>query len=596
MKFETRSKGKREEENEKIFNEDGSINYDYLRKSKIKVDPVNRIVPVIVTVCIAIFANWLLLPAWNIHSEGFWAYWIFIIFVAANAVFMTDIILDKGIQRDISILIKICCVLLIIIIILSLASSKIFNAIDYSNLIEIKEGNFGDEIQSISTAKEAKEFPMLDVETAQKLGDRSLSEIDKVSQFEVNGEYNLITYNNKQYRLSPLEYSSIFRAMNNESITGYVLVDTETQESHLVQLDNEIKYAPSDIFSQDLTRYLRKQYPRYIFDKYQFDIDDNGEAYYIAPVLEPTIGFFGGKIVQSFVIVNANTGECEEYSPEDLPEWVDHAYSLDYLMELAEIYYQYKGGFWNTIFSKTNVRKISYSYRGENISEEEEENRFVGYNSIMTKDGVQFFTCVVSASNDESALGFILANCRTGEITYYDCAGAEESTAQLQAESLYQNYGYTSSYPLMVSVDGVPTYAISLKDKSKINKAYVMINVENYTLSASGETLEDALLQYRKKIFGEEGLTPEDLTGETSEGVETETKSKTGTITELYQAIQNNTTQFFFVLEGDENLYISSISNNSRQVQMSVGDKVSIDYYMSTDEESVAIVSKIKIK
>ena len=144
--------------------------------------------------------------------------------------------------------------------------------------------------------------------------------------------------------------------------------------------------------------------------------------------------------------------------------------------------------------------------------------------------------------------------------------------------------------------NGVPTYVISLKDKSKINKAYVMINVENYTISASGETLEDALLQYRGKVFGEEGLTPEDLTGDTSEEIKTETKSTTGTITELYQATQNGTTQFFFVLEGDENLYISSISNNSRQVQMSVGSNVSIDYYMSPNEELVGIVSKIEIQ
>ena len=214
----------------------------------------------------------------------------------------------------------------------------------------------------------------------------------------------------------------------------------------------------------------------------------------------------------------------------------------------------------------------------------------------MTKDGVQFFTCVVSVSNDESALGFILANAKTGVITYYDCAGAEESTAQLQAESLYQNYGYKSSYPLMVSVDGVPTYVVYLKDKSKINKAYVMINVENYTISASGETLEDALLQYKEKIFGEEGLTPEDLTEETSDKQDTQIKSTTGTITELYQAIQNGTTQFFLILEGDDNLYISSISNNSRQVQMSVGSTVSIEYYMSPNEELVGIVSKIEIQ
>ena len=560
---------------------------------------VSRIVAGVITIIFAVFLNWLCLPAWNIRSGGFWWYWIVVgIFAIISFGIAECFIADDDFFIPTIIIAIVVAVMVVVGIIGAIASSKMVNAVKYSNLIEIEEGNFGDEIQSISTVEEARDFPLLDVQTAQKLGNRSLSEIDKVSQFEVNGEYNLISYEDKQYRLSPLEYTSIFKAMNNESIPGYVLVDSETEESHLVQLENEIRYAPSDIFSQDLKRHLRGKYPSYVFDKFQFDIDDNGEAYYIAPVLKPTIGFFGGKIVQSFVIVNANTGECEEYSPEDLPEWVDHAYSLDYLMGLAESYYQYKGGFWNTVFSKTNVRKISYSYRGENVNEDddEDENEFVGYNSILTKDGVQFFTCVVSVSNDESALGFILANSKTGEITYYDCAGAEEGTAQLQAESLYQNYGYKSSYPLMVSVDGVPTYVISLKDKSKINKAFVMINVENYTISASGETLENALLQYREKIFGEEGLTPEDLTGETSEKVDAEMKSTSGTITELYQATQNGTTQFFFVLEGDDNLYISSISNNSRQVQMAVGSKVAIDYYMSPNEELVGIVSKIQIQ
>lgn len=559
---------------------------------------VSRVVAGIITIIFAVFLNWICLPAWNIRSGGFWWYLIVVGIFATISFGIADSVAEDNAVISTTIILIIVGVIAIIGVIGAVASSKLANAVKYSNLIEIKEGNFEDEIQSVSTVEEAKEFPLLDVQTAQKLGNRSLSEIDKVSQFEVNEEYNLISYEDKQYRLSPLEYTSIFKAMNNESIPGYVLVNQATEESHLVQLDNEIRYAPSDIFSQDLKRHLRGKYPSYIFDKFQFDINDNGEAYYIAPVLKPTIGFFGGKIVQSFVIVNANTGECEEYLPEDLPKWVDHAYSLDYLMGLAESYYKYKGGFWNTVFSKTNVKEISYSFKGENVNEddEEDENEFVGYNSILTKDGVQFFTCVVSVSNDESALGFILANSKTGEITYYDCAGAEESTAQLQTESLYQNYGYKSSYPLMVSVDGVPTYVISLKDKSKINKAYVMINVENYTLSASDETLEDALLKYRRKIFGEEGLTPEDLVGETSEEVETETKSTTGTITELYQATQNGTTQFFFVLEGDENLYISSISNNSRQVQMSVGSKVSIEYYMSANEELVGIVSKIEIQ
>lgn len=561
-----------------------------------KTEVVSRLIAGIITAIIAFAINWLTLPALNIRSGGFWWYCIIMALIGTVIFYIAE--------KDLNsiIITKIFAVLFIALIVIgvigSIASSRMVNARRYSNLIEIEEGSFEKNIQSISTEEEAKDFPLLDVETAQKLGNRSLSEIEKVSQYEVNEEYNLIKYQDEQYRLSPLEYTSFVKAINNEDIPGYVLVNSKTEETKLINLDNPIKYAPSDIFSQDLKRLLRNKYPRYIFDKAQFDIDESGEAYYIVPVLKPTIGFFGGKVVKSFIIVNAHTGECVEYEPGDLPNWVDHAYSLDYLMRLAKDYYKYKEGFWNTFFSKTNVKAISYTYRGENVNEddEEDENEFVGYNSMLTDEGVQFFTCVVSVSNDESALGFILANSKTGKITYYDCAGAEESTAQIQAESLYQNYGYKSSYPLMVNVNGEPTYVISLKDKSKINKAFVMINVENYTISVSGETLQEALCKYKKEVFGEsENITPKDLQSETSKETEKEIKSKSGNIKELYQATQNGTTQFFFVLENDNNLYISPISNNSRQVQLKIGNNVSIEYYMSPNEELVGIVSKIEI-
>ena len=562
-----------------------------------KTGIILRAIAGIIAIGIAIFLNWLSLPAWNIRSGGFWWYVIITLLIAIALFNFVETLDDSFIIT--SLLSCLCAVLIVIGLIASFTCSELFHAVRYANLITIETEDFHGNIQELNTVEEAKTFPLLDIETAQRLGNRSLSELEKVSQFEVNGEYNLIYYNGKQYRLSPLEYASFFRALNNTSIPGYVLVDCQTQESQLVQLDDGLQYAPSAVFAKDLTRHLRNLYPSYIFDKYQFDIDDSGIPYYIAPVLKPTIGLFGGKVVKSFVIVNAHTGECTEYFPEDLPEWIDHAYSLNYLMRLAKFYYLYQNGYWNTWFANTNVKAISYSYRGSNVNDDDEDdkNSFAGYNSILTDDGVQFFTCVVSVNADESALGFILANSKTGSITYYDCSGAEESSAQLQAESLYQNYGYTSSYPLIVSVEGEPTYIIALKDKAKINKAYALVNVANYTISSGGETLESALTQYKEKLFGTESATISSNTQpETSVAVTTDTLNTSGTITELYQATQNGTTQFFFVLEGDENLYISSISNNSRQVQLTIGSYVTIEYHMSATENLVGIVSKIEIQ
>ena len=562
--------------------------------SAIKERPIISIIYIIVALGVPYLLNYIFLPAWNIHSGGFWCY-VFIVFIFETLLSWSILALSdycgisflEDILEPIFVIFAgLSAVWIIFGIITSLHSSVLFRAKSYSDLVTIEEGDFSQDIQTLSTVEEAENFSLLDIETASRLGNRTLSELKKVSQYEVTNEYNLISYGDKKYRISPLEYSGIFSAFNNESIPGYVMVDSESKEANFIESD-EIKYAPSAIFSKDLKRHLRKEYPTYIFDKFQFDIDDSGKPYYIAPVLKSTIGLFGGKMVDSFVVVNATTGDCEEYSPEDLPKWIDHAYSLDYLMSLAEYNYKYSNGFWNTWFSKKDVKYLSYSYKGEQIDNDNEDSaQFQGYNSLSTSDGVQFFTCVVSASNDESALGFILANSRTGEIKFYDCNGAEESSAQVQAESLYQNYGYTSSYPLIVNVQGVPTYAITLKDKSKIDKAYALINVENYTIASSGETLESAFEDYIQKISGDENVVTNSETDTTM--------TANGIITELYQVSQDGTTQFLFMLSGDENLYISSLSNNSWQVRMTVGTQVSIEYHLSESENGIGVVSKIE--
>lgn len=61
-------------------------------------------------------------------------------------------------------------------------------------------------------------------------------------------------------------------------------------------------------------------------------------------------------------IVNAVSGECTDYSKDDLPEWIDHAYSLDYLMELASDNYKYKGGFWNSLFKQEMMNPVLVLY------------------------------------------------------------------------------------------------------------------------------------------------------------------------------------------------------------------------------------------
>ena len=340
-----------------------------------------------------------------------------------------------------------CGVILLILMVGGLTSCKMFNAQNYHNIIEIESGNFAEDIPSVPEAT----IPIVDRGTAQKVGDRTVGGIKNASWYEVSDEYNLIKYKGEYYRISELQYGGLFKynKAKHSGIPGYVLVNVETQEAKYVELDEPIKFSPTAHYGDKLKRHLRREYRGFMFGKSFFEIDEEGNPYWITAVNKPTIGLFGGKKQESFVLTDAVTGDTKLYATEDLPDWVDHAYSVDYLMQVVKYHQSYINGYWNNseLFgSKTGVNRTTYDYSMES---------FVGYNTAITKDGdIVFYTGVTPASGAESNLGFILASPRTGEVKYYDCIGAEESSAQLAAQGLVQNLGYTATFPTIINVDG----------------------------------------------------------------------------------------------------------------------------------------------
>ncbi|MBO5476941.1 MAG: hypothetical protein J6A15_04240 [Clostridia bacterium] len=436
-------------------------------------------------------------------------------------------------------------------ILMAILGSPMFNASEYKEIVTIEEGNFSEDIPA------ALEAEIMDVKTAANIGSRVMGEIDNVSQYVISDEYNMIIYQGKTYRVSPLLYASTIKAWGNKGISGYVLVDCQTQEAKLVKLEEKIYYSPSAIFGNDLKRHIRTKYPSALIGKFQFEIDEDGKPYYIVPTYKNTIGMFSGKVLDRVLIVNATTGEISEYTIDKLPEWVDHADSVSHMMENAKYVYTYPNGFWNSIFSQKDVKALSYDYS---------DSSYYGYSSIRTNNGIEYFTGVTSVNNDESNVGFLAINPRTGKTTFYSCVGAEESSAQSSAEALVQNFGYTASYPFIVNVDGIETYLIALKDKTGTNKAYSFVNVKNYTIATQAATKEEALRLYKNALVNKGANTDNNTQNN-------EIKAK---ITELYTAVENSTTYFYFKLEGYEQLFVSSVLNNRNQVLLDVGDTVTI--------------------
>lgn len=307
------------------------------------------------------------------------------------------------------------------------------------------------------------------------------------------------------------------------------------------------------------------------------EIDDEGRPFWVTTVKKSTVGLFGGKKVVSVIVTDAKTGECTEYTIDSIPEWVDHAFELDYLMDIAYYHFEYVNGFWN--FSKTGIYRTTYTYRSNNS---EDKTPFYGYNSFINKDGnVCFYTGLTPANKAETNVGFILLDTRTGKISQYEIAGAEESSAQSAAEGLVQNLGYTSTFPTMINVDGNATYLMALKDKAGLIQRYALVNMQNYTIAVESETLEGAIDKYLNKM----GMSSD------SEAATGEEHTATVKIREIYTAEIEGTTVFYYLFENDDKLYKASILLNESQILFKVGDTVSITYVEGDNYNTVTNIS-----
>lgn len=297
------------------------------------------------------------------------------------------------------------------------------------------------------------------------------------------------------------------------------------------------------------------------------------------------------------------------YKVSDVPEWVDHVFSVNSYMDIIDWHYSYQNGYWN--FSNTNVYKTAYYYKdSKNKTEENEFTPFEGYNSVVGTDGeIYFSTGLTPANSAETNIGFLMINIRTGEVKFYAGDGAEESSAQAAAEGLVQNLGYSASFPILTNVEGEQTYFMTLKDKAGLVQRYALCNVAQYSKVVQAETISEAVNLYKKKL----GIKVEKADGVTSEeenAAQSEKKellSKDGTIGGVKEVeVDGNTCYYFYFVEeeqaGDDfeamvkgkEIFISSIKNSSLQpFMLTFGTKVSVEYYAS-DEPNVNVVTSIK--
>lgn len=498
------------------------------------------LIPVIV-VLLALY-YYIALPAINIHDASIWKF-IIAIPVILLVLYVLPRIRLTGNKKDpvhvgqvhkspvFKILVGIVLLLLVIYGAGSLLSSPVINASKYQKLMTVETGEFSEEITQISY----DQIPLLDRASAELLGERKMgSLVDLASQFEVASLYTQSNYNDRPVRLTPLRYADIIKWFTNhgDGIPAYIMIDMATQETELIRLDEGMKYTPYDHFGRNLYRHLRFKYPTYMFDNISFEVDDNGTPYWICSTKKFNIGLFGGQTIGNVVICNAITGECTDYNIEDVPTWVDQVYRADLLVQLYDYYGTLKHGYINSIISQRDCLVTTN-----------------GYNYLAIGDDVWVYTGVTSITSDQSNVGFVLMNQRTMETRYYEVEGAIEDSAMASAEGKVQNLGYQAAFPLLLNIDNEPTYLMALKDAAGLVKMYAMVNVQNYQIVATGNSVVECEAAY-KNLMADNGIETSETPPE-----EIETKTVTGTIRKIAEGVIEGNSHYYLLLDASDTIY-----------------------------------------
>ena len=525
--------------------------------------PIGRtLINLAVTLVFGAIYYYVALPAFNLKAQEFYIFILLMCLVYVLCAVLTSGFQGTGakgywgfVKEQCKIPALLAAVLLAVALVGALLGWQVFRAGDYRDLLEVQTGDFAAEVEEISF----DQIPMLDSTSANNLANRKLGELaDMVSQFEVDDDYTQINYKGRPVRVTSLQYGDIIKWFNNRSkgLPAYLIIDMVTQNVDVVRLNEGIRYTTAEHFGRNLYRYLRFHYPTYMFDAPAFEIDEEGNPYWVCPRIIKTIGLFGGTDINGVVLVNAITGECSYYDADDVPQWVDHVYTADLIVQQYDYHGTYINGFINSIFGQREVTETTE-----------------GYNYIAIGDDVYMYTGITSVVSDESNIGFILSNQRTKQTSFYSVAGAEEYSAMDSAQGQVQQMHYEATFPLLLNISEQPTYFMALKDAAGLVKMYAMVNVSQYQIVATGANVADCESNYRVMLANNHLIKEED-----AELVITDQGESSGKIAEIRSAVIDGDTWYYLRLDGENVYYTISAADDRNVVILNKGDTVTVKF------------------
>lgn len=453
------------------------------------------------------------------------------------------------------------CAFIVLNLGFSIVTSALFMADRYRNLIDVKDNqSFVTSVEDYTTMQ----IPIVDKGLAEKLGDKKLGEDNLGSQCNV-GKYYMICHNDNLYWIAPIEYNGFFPWANRRTSPGYVLINANDQ-SDVQIIKDELTYTDSAYLWEDLNRqnYFNNM-TAWRADEAHLELTDEGKPMFVDTVYVNRIGYTNGRDVEGIIVTNPKTGESTYYNYLDAPTWINHVITEEVVVEQLTNWGTYVDGFFNSIFAKKDVLEVS-----------------TGLNYVYSNGNMYLQTGMTSVGGDESIVGVMMVDMRTKEAIFSRIGGATEYAAAQSAIGKEQAMRYTASDPIMINLQGEPTYFIMLKDDEGLVKKYAYVNVYDYNVVSTATTKESALIEYKKLIHVNDDIESEEYE-----------------ISSIRQVIENGNTYYYMLLLDNEDktassgkIYCSPLSVCNTLPFINAGDKISIKY---EENNGLLVISELTV-
>lgn len=465
-----------------------------------------------------------------------------------------------------------------------LISSPIFRAQSYRKLIgEVDITNFNELISPVSL----DQIPTVDRPYAEALAEKKLGEDFALGSRVTLGRATRQMVQGRLFWVVPLLHSGFFKWLTNrrDGTPAYIMVSaTNAQDISFVREVSgkplRIVYQPNAYFGQNLYRHLWLHgYSTIGLGGPTFEVDNSGEPYWTITTYTHRVGVRGQEGT-GLATIHAGTGQISFYplvksgsgwSDARIPAWVDRIQPAEFVLPQLDWWGHYVKGYWNTLFGKRNMLMVTE-----------------GYNIIYGSDGRSYFyTGMSSVGSDEGTVGFMLTDTRNKSTHFYRLSGATEYAAMESAEGKVQNFKYSATFPILVNLNGIGTYFMTLKDGAGLVKQFAFVSVKDFSLVGVGESIKAARDNYQMTLASSQA-------GVLSAG-SAERISLSGTVSRIGSDIKEARAYYYLSLAEKPGLVFIATSDLSSFLPVtSPGDRVRVQYLDTRDKEVnlVALVNE----